>query len=113
MTKYSTKKTTYNKLVRDLIPSIIGCNNQTYKSHIANEEEYTEELHKKLIEETNEFFQEPSVEEVADILEVLDAIKKLYGYSDKDIEKAKKKKFMERGGFEKRIILEDVYEIDL
>ena len=42
-------------------------------------------------------------EELADVLEVVEALKKLPDYEN--VEELRKKKFEERGGFEKRIIL--------
>lgn len=108
MEKHSQDKITYNKLVRDYIPEVITRTNKTFTSHIASDEEYEMELFKKLREEVDELISEPCVEEIADVLEVLDSIKKLYGFSDDDINAAKINKVKERGGFDKRIILETV-----
>jgi len=108
MGKYSEDKITYNKLVRDFIPKVITSSNKSYTSHIASDDEYKNELFKKLREETDELISEPCIEEIADVLEVLDSIKTLYGFSDNDINAAKMSKLKERGGFDKRIILETV-----
>ena len=108
MEKYSQDKITYNKLVRDYIPEVITRNNKTFTSHIASDMEYKMELFNKLREEADELIREPCVEEIADVLEVLDSIKKLYGFSDDDINAAKLSKLEECGGFDKRIILETV-----
>lgn len=97
---------TYNKLIRDNIPSIIEADGNRYKMHVASDEEYMIALKAKLREETLEFSEEPSVEELADILEVIDSLKSYYGFSDEDIEAVKSKKHSERGGFDKRLILE-------
>lgn len=111
MSKYDKEKITYNKLVRDLIPNIIEENNKTYTSHIADEEEYKIELFKKLKEEVDELIKEPCIEEIADVLEVIDAIKKLYKISDDEVERIKKKKYHDQGGFDNRIVLETVTKI--
>ena len=75
----------------------------SYEKRIANEEEYREELFKKLDEEVKEFLEDKNSEELADILEVIEAIKKFPEFSD--VESVKNKKLEERGGFKKKIIL--------
>lgn len=95
--------TAYNKLVRDNIPELLDAKGASYEKRIASDDEYREELFKKLQEETVEFSQDPSEEELADILEVIDAIRQLPGFENVAIVKEKKRE--ERGGFEKRIIL--------
>ncbi len=93
----------YNKLVRDRIPEILDTKGVPYEKRIANDIEYKEELIKKLEEEIVEFKEAGSVEELADILEVVDALKKLPDYVNViDVQKTKKE---EKGGFEKRLIL--------
>ena len=93
----------YNKLVRDRIPEILDTKGVPYEKRIANDIEYKEELIKKLEEEIVEFKEAGSVEELADILEVVDALKKLPDYvSVLDIQKIKRE---EKGEFEKRLIL--------
>ena len=93
----------YNKLVRDKIPEYLDSKNIAYEKRIADTEEYKIELFKKLDEEIKEFLEAKNVEELADIQEVIDAIKKLPGFSDFDL--VKQKKLEERGGFEMKIIL--------
>ncbi|NMC36535.1 hypothetical protein GYA49_05830 [Candidatus Beckwithbacteria bacterium] len=62
------------KLVRDRIPEIILADLEMPITHIANDEEFTEVLKTKLLEEIEEFIEKPSAEEAADIMEVLYAI---------------------------------------
>ena len=98
---------TYNKLVRDRIPEIIKKGGGKCKYHIITDDnEYLEKLHEKLQEEIGEFKAIPSGEEFADILEVLEAISKFYGYHIDAIKDTKKDKKAKRGGFDKRIVLE-------
>ena len=97
------RKEQYNKLVRDKIPEFLDSKGITYEKRIASPEEYKEELIKKLGEEINEFLEAKNTEELADIMEVVEALKKLPEFSN--IESIKIKKLEERGGFEKRIIL--------
>lgn len=93
----------YNKLVRDKIPEILDGKNVPYEKRIASPEEYRVELIKKLGEETAEFMRDSSPDELADVMEVIEALRKLDEY--KNVDDLKKKKLEERGGFEQRIIL--------
>lgn len=93
----------YNKLVRDKIPEILDAKGVVYEKRIVTQEEYKVELIKKLREELEEFEVAGDVEEFADIMEVIEALKLLPEYSD--AEEVRKKKKEERGGFEQRIIL--------
>ena len=61
----------YNKLVRDKIPEIISKDNRKAITKILNDEEYLNELNKKLKEEVNEYFEDNNLEELADIVEVI------------------------------------------
>ncbi|MFZ2072347.1 MAG: phosphoribosyl-ATP pyrophosphohydrolase [Minisyncoccia bacterium] len=94
---------TYNKLVRDKIPEHLDSKNIPYEKRIANEEEYKEELIKKLKEELEEFLEDNSIEEFADIVEVVNAIKKLPDFAN--VEEVRLKKLEEKGGFDKKIIV--------
>lgn len=95
--------TKYNKLVRDKIPEILNQKNISYKKRIADDKEYKIELVKKLLEETNEFVETPTEEELADVIEVIMALKKLDEYSNVEVVRNSKRE--ERGGFEEKIIL--------
>ena len=96
----------YNKLVRDKIPEIIINKGGIPVTHIANQKEYEEALKRKLFEEANEFLDNPSIEEVADILEVMRAICDLKNINLDNLEEIRQKKAKERGGFKLRIILD-------
>ena len=97
----------YNKLVRDKIPEYIKSKGKVPITHIADETEYWEKLKEKLQEEVNEFLKDGNIEEIADILEVIDAIANYKKFSREDIERIKEKKADERGKFKDRIILEE------
>ena len=96
----------YNKLVRDKIPEIIRGNNEIPFTHTADDEEFREKLNEKLKEEVDEFLESGSMEELADVLEILHEICGTRGMSLKNLDSLRKKKRKERGGFDKRIILE-------
>ena len=91
------------KLIRDRLPEIINDNNCSY--YIASNEEYAKRLEEKLLEEVNEFIKDKTIEELADILEVIDAICKFKNFKKDNLYKVKENKFLERGGFSKKIIL--------
>ena len=77
----------YNKLVRDKIPkNIISMKGKKCNYKILNNDEYLKELDKKLFEEAHEFIEEHSIEELADLMEVLFAIMKERNISIKDVE---------------------------
>ena len=93
----------YNKLVRDNIPDILDKKGIPYEKRVASPEEYQQELIKKLIEEVAEFSLAGEVEELADVLEVIEALRELPTYTNVDL--IKLKKVTEKGSFKKRIIL--------
>ncbi len=99
----------YDKLIRDKIPEIINSKGKNYAIRIAGDMEYKNMLRRKLLEEAEEFQDEPCKEELADVLEVFYAILQAEGFSLDDIEKVRQKKADERGAFNKKIILEKVY----
>lgn len=100
----------YNKLVRDKIPEIIKVNGSKPITRVLNEEEYLKELIQKLIEETREFEAEPSLEELADIQEVVFALLNALHASKESLEAVRVNKAAERGAFKKRIYLGKVTE---
>ena len=93
----------YNKLVRDKIPEILDKKGVPYEKRIASDEEYKVELVKKLGEETEEFLKDNSPEELADVIEMIEALKKMTDYEN--VEEIRRKKLEERGGFDQKIIL--------
>ena len=96
----------YNKLVRDKIPEIIaGDNNGKCETRILDDQEYLEELNKKLKEELNEYLESGEVEELADLEEVLRAILDAKRVSYEDFERLRLKKVEKRGAFKNRIFL--------
>ena len=93
-------KYVYNKLVRDKIPENINkMKDRKANYKILNDDEYLQELDKKLFEEAHEFIEEHSVEELADLMEVINAIIKLKNISLEDVEKARRIKNDKKGKF--------------
>ena len=97
----------YDKLVRDRIPEIIMAKGEACSFHVATDGEYAGKLYEKLREETEELIRDRNIGEVADVLEVIDAILLHEGISRDEVESVKRKKSEERGGFSKKIILEE------
>ncbi|MCY6957206.1 nucleoside triphosphate pyrophosphohydrolase [Clostridium brassicae] len=101
---------TYNKLVRDKIPEIINNSGKQFDTHIADNSEALKLLEAKLDEEILEFHQDKNLEELADIMEVIFSLAKSLGFSEDELLNKGLSKKEERGGFDKNIVLEKVYE---
>lgn len=97
----------YNKLVRDKIPDYIKKKGGTPIYHIADEREYWEKLKEKLLEEAKEFLEAESIEEFADLLEVIEAVQTHKKFDGTTVAELRKTKADERGKFEERIILDE------
>ena len=100
----------YNKLVRDKTLENLEKENKKYVYEILDDEKYSKELDKKLLEEVNEYISGHEEKEMADIMEVLKAIKKFRQISDENIEKIRKAKEEKKGGFYNKIYLKEVIE---
>ena len=96
----------YDKLVRDQIPKIIEQNGGKCVIRIVNTDmEKQILLRKKLIEEFEEYCANPTLEELADITEVVFALARDLGFNQEDLLNAADRKRAERGGFEAGIVL--------
>ena len=93
------------KLVRDKIPQIIVDAGKRPITEILDQERYLEELDKKLEEEVAEYQADKSIEEMADVLEVLFAICDARGYSVDELMRVREEKCEKRGGFKERVYL--------
>ena len=99
----------YDKLVRDRIPEIIETSGKKCDIEVVSDEIALEYLYKKLNEEVSELLEDKNLDEICDCLEVLFAIGKKYGYSEKDLVDRRNEKKNSRGGFEKNIVLKKTY----
>ena len=98
----------HNKLVRDKIPQIIEQSEKRCTTRILSADEYSAALDAKLQEELNEYLADGSMEELADLLEVMMAAAEAHGHSFAEVESIRKAKAAQRGGFRERIWLESV-----
>ena len=98
----------YHKLVRDRIPEIIEADGKRCVTEILSDEEYLRMLDQKLNEELGEYQESKSLEELADLLEVMQAVVKARGWTLDRLEQIRSEKAEKRGGFEKKILLKEV-----
>ncbi len=104
------KEIKYNKLVRDYIPEIIETDGKTCITEILSDVQYLEMLDAKLNEELTEYQESKSLEELADLLEVMRAVVKARGWTWEQLERVRHEKADQRGGFERKIFLNEVVE---
>ena len=94
-----------NKLVRDNIPFICEKNGQIPKVKVLDDQKYTSALNKKLKEEVREYLMSNDIEELADIVEVVEALAENQGVSIKDVMEIKQNKQNINGAFKNRLFL--------
>ena len=98
------------KIVRDKIPEIIERSGKTPIYDVVSIDDAIEGLEAKLSEELEEYLADHSLEEMADLLEVIHGILFLKGISWTTLEEVRLKKRAERGGFERRLFLKDIQD---
>lgn len=96
-----------SKLVRDKIPEIIPeAQRGEFRFTEMNELQYHVALRDKLLEEVEEFLADESLEELADVFEVIDAILELKGWTRTQVYTAQQDKARQRGKFAKRLLMQ-------
>ncbi len=102
----------YNKLVRDNIPNIIKESGLSYDIKILNDDEYSFELKRKLVEEANELLNTNNdnelLEELADVYEVLDYILSQNNISIESVTTKRSEKNNIKGKFNSKLFLKYV-----
>lgn len=93
--------TTHEKLVRDRIPELIRAEGRQVETRALDDVEYLEALVAKLSEECAEFTAARSLEELADVLEVIHSLAATIGSID-ELERVRIAKRDSRGGFDSR-----------
>ena len=95
-----------NKLWRDKAIEFLEKHGSKVHWNILNDEEFAQELKNKFLEEAHEVSNAKNkkelMEELADILEVMDALCSVHSFSLEEIVCIKEKKCQERGGFHGR-----------
>ena len=100
------KMRVFNKLVRDKIPDIIKAKGEQPQIRKLSKIEFRQEINKKLQEEVSEFLADESMEELADIQEVIHGILLSMDKNFEELERIRLEKKEKRGGFEQQIFLE-------
>lgn len=101
-----------NKLARDKIIAHMESIGAQVRWRYLPDQEYSTALANKLIEESQEvkgaLSRTELIEELADVYEVIEALKKYHALTDQEILDAKMKKYTDRGGFFERKYIETV-----
>ncbi|MGB8908314.1 MAG: nucleoside triphosphate pyrophosphohydrolase [Candidatus Cybelea sp.] len=103
----------YGKLVRDRVPEIIKGSGKLVVWRELRAAEFRLALKAKALEEAGELVDasdDALLAELADLSEVIEGILHAYNLSREDLEKVRKKKNQERGGFTRGIFLESASE---
>ena len=99
-------------LIRDKVPEILKEKGIKFETDECLPELFMPFLRQKLEEEYNEFeyarTTEDVIDELVDMMEVIYAIAKEFGYSEQKLENMRLDKKEERGGFEKFLILDSI-----
>ncbi len=100
----------YPKLVRDNIPEIIYQHDGIQvPTRVLDDREYEWHLRKKVVEEATELREATSdehlLEEIVDVQELIDTLKRLKGISDQQVTDVMDQKRAVGGGFSKRILM--------
>lgn len=98
-------KKSINKLVRDNIPAICQENGKNPETKILDDVSYTLALRKKLKEEVNEYLTDVVLEELADIIEVVEALAENQGSSLEEVLQIKQAKQIRNGAFKDKVFL--------
>ena len=104
----------YAKLIRDKVPELIRRQGAVPTVRQLEGVELKDELLNKLVEEAEDLqkaFKRKQLnfeEQLADVLEVIDKIKREWSISDDELQKIKELKKQTHGGFEDGVFLENV-----
>jgi len=98
----------YDKLIRDKIPEIVEAKGSKAIVEVLDSDSFQKYLDIKLGEKLNEYLEDGSVEELADLVEVIYALLECKGVSLDEFEKIRVDKVEKRGGFKKKLLLKEV-----
>lgn len=100
----------YDKLVRDRTPEPVEDDGERPVVHTAEGSEYSRRLAEKLVGEATEFRESGAPEELADVLEVVHALRGVLELSESDLQRLRAQTAERRGRFERGVALERVEE---
>ena len=103
----------YPKLVRDRIPAIIAASGRQCRTTALTEPAFRASLLAKLIEEAQEVqaaTPEELITELADVLEVVDALLTLHKFTSSQVHEVQEQRRQAAGSFESRLQLDWVEE---
>lgn len=98
----------HQKLIRDKIPKFIEERGGNFETRVLDNEEFEEELKKKLVEEAKEVVgasDKEMLNELSDVLELVKSIAARYKIGFEEVVRYQEKKREERGAFGKRLFL--------
>lgn len=96
------------KLVRDRIPEIIEKEDEEAEIREVEGVELERFMREKVLEEAEEFVEDGEVEELADLLEMVDAYIENQNLDTEKLERLREEKNRERGSFSEGFVLENV-----
>jgi len=103
------KRVFYRKLIRDLIPDKMMRKGDDFDCYRLDQRSFEKELLKKLVEESAGAVAAKNrrdlLEELADVMAVIEAIKKLKNISAAELKRAIAENNKRKGGFSRRIYL--------
>ena len=100
------KQVMINRLVRDRIPEQMRKEGHRPFTRILDDKEYMYQLHVRLGEEVKEYLATRNMEELADVVEVVEAIARARGVTLEEVEGIRKMKAQRDGTFMGRVFLE-------
>lgn len=100
------KKKLYHKLVRDRIPEVLESAGKQYEVRQLAGPDIIDYAFKKLREEVQEFVEDPSPEEAADVLEVFEFLCARLGIPPQRVKAQRLSKRVTKGGFDMGFLLE-------
>lgn len=95
----------YNKAIRDRIPKIMTAAGKHFTVQQLDDPAFLAALEEKMMEEIREYYESHSVEELADLLEVIYRVAELKGVPANELDMIRTKKNSERGSFSKNLFL--------
>jgi predicted house-cleaning noncanonical NTP pyrophosphatase (MazG superfamily) len=104
------KSKKYDKLIRDKIPEIIEASGSKAVIEVLDNDSYHKYLNIKLAEEFKEYQESGSIEELADLVEVVYALLDCMGVTREQFDAIRSSKNIERGAFKKKFLLKEVID---